>query len=272
MVAVERRFLVARNPDADSSLPYLIRLPLGGDGLVLKARETWPRTAKVYCHRSDSWPEDAEIVDSAPVRSCVRRGVAIDLVLGRARENRSQIVFTRMKGGREGIFWQSARTTKQARPGVRIPGRRASSLRDLTIMVDTRERYPYKFANKRATIERLALPAGDYGVTLDGDLIASVERKSLDNLVHGLVDGTLAYQLAELAALHRAAVVVEDRYSRLLKIERTDPAWVLDLLARVQVRYPSVPIVFCETRALAEEWTFRFLGAATADALHPPLS
>lgn len=31
-----------------------------------------------------------------------------------------------------------------------------------------------------------------------------------------------------------------------------------DLLARVQVSYPSVPIVFCETRPLAEEWTFRF--------------
>jgi hypothetical protein len=40
---VEQTFVVARNPDADSSLPYLIRLPIG-DGLVLKAREPWPRT------------------------------------------------------------------------------------------------------------------------------------------------------------------------------------------------------------------------------------
>jgi len=30
-------FLVARNPQPDSRLPYLVRLPLG-DGLVLKAR------------------------------------------------------------------------------------------------------------------------------------------------------------------------------------------------------------------------------------------
>ncbi len=35
---------------------------------------------------------------------------------------------------------------------------------------------------------------------------------------------------------------------------------------RVQVRYPNVPIVFCDTRPLAEEWTFRFLGAALANA------
>jgi hypothetical protein len=47
------RFLVARNPQADSRLPYLVRLPLG-DGVVLKARAPWPATARVYCHASKS--------------------------------------------------------------------------------------------------------------------------------------------------------------------------------------------------------------------------
>ena len=28
------------------------------------------------------------------------------------------------------------------------------------------------------------------------------------------------------------------------------------------MRFPSVPIVFCENRTLAQEWTYRFLGAA----------
>ena len=32
------------------------------------------------------------------------------------------------------------------------------------------------------------------------------------------------------------------------------------------IRYPTVPITFCETRPLAEEWTYRFLGAALAHA------
>jgi len=40
-------FVVARNPEPESTLPYLLRLPLGRDGVVLKARETWPRTTKV---------------------------------------------------------------------------------------------------------------------------------------------------------------------------------------------------------------------------------
>jgi len=58
--------LVARNREG-TSLPYLIRVPLS-DGIVLKARETWPCTTKVYCHRAEGWPADAEIVERIPVR------------------------------------------------------------------------------------------------------------------------------------------------------------------------------------------------------------
>jgi ERCC4 domain len=263
---VARTFVVARNPDPDSSLPYLVSVPLGGGPLVLKVADSWPRTAKVYCHRSDGWPDDAEVVEEVPVRSCIRRGVAIDLVLDRARENRSQLVFTRMRTGREGIFWQTTRTTRRARPGIRVPTRRASGRSELPIVVDSRERYPYRFSRQQARVERRALPAGDYGVELGGEIVASVERKTLADLAGRLVDGSLPYTLAELAHLPRAAVVVEDRYADLFKLEHVAPGFLAELLATVQVRYPSVPIVFCETRPLAEEWTFRFLGAALAFA------
>lgn len=37
-------FVVARNPQEDSRLPYLVRLPLEG-GIALKARDRWPATA-----------------------------------------------------------------------------------------------------------------------------------------------------------------------------------------------------------------------------------
>jgi hypothetical protein len=36
------------------------------------------------------------------------------------------------------------------------------------------------------------------------------------------------------------------------------------MLAAITVRYPTVPIHFAETRPLAGEWTYRFLGAAFA--------
>lgn len=273
-------FVVARNPEEGSKLGYLISLPLPEGPLVLKAGDTWPRTAKVYCHPAGGWPDDPVVVETIPVRDCRRRGVAIDLVLDRGRENRSQVIFTTLRDGRPAIFWQSARTTAKARPGVRIPTRRASGHAALTILVDTRERYPYRFSGQQATVERRALPAGDYGVALPGpddgagggaggggEVVAVVERKSLADLAGRLSDGQLAFALAELATVGRAAVVVEDRYSKLFKLEHTSPGFILDQLARAQARYPSVPIVFAETRPLAEEWTFRFLGAALAETL-----
>ncbi|CAN5204646.1 hypothetical protein BH20ACT3_BH20ACT3_14460 [soil metagenome] len=253
-------FVVARNPEEGSTLPYLVRLPVGSDGIVLKVRDTWPRTTKVYAHAAIEWPPDPEVVERVPVRSCVRRGAAIDLVLDRGRENRSQFVFTRARG-REVIFWQSARTTRQARPNVSLPTQRASG-RVLEILVDSHERYPWRFSAQQATNERRGLEVGDYAVETDGAVVAVGERKSLADLVGTLTGGRLRYLLAGLADVPRAAVVVEDRYSQVFKLDRVRPAVVAEGLAEAQVRFPGVPVVFCETRPLAQEWTYRFLGAA----------
>lgn len=262
--------MVARNPDEGSSLPFLIRVPLPGRPVVLKARDSWPRTAKVYCHPAASWPEQAEVVERVPVRACTQRGASIDLVLDRQRENRSQIVFTKVRG-RDAIFWQSPRTAKQARPAVDLPTARASGLADLQVVVDSHERYPYRFAHQQVSVVRQALPAGDYGVVLADALVAAVERKSLSDLVSSLTNGRLRFALAELAALPRAAVVVEDRYSAVYRQSFVRPSVVTDGLAELQVRFPSVPIVFAETRPLAEEWTYRFLAAARAELATEPV-
>ena len=229
-------FVVARNPQADSKLPYLVRLPLEG-GLVLKAREPWPATARVYCHRfEEPWPQDAEIVEQTPVRLCQRRGAAIDLVLDRSRLARSQFVFTQVKG-REAIFWQTQKTARAANPGGRIP-RRRSLAEPVTIIVDTRERYPYRFAQQGAETVRATVAAGDYAVhASDGNLLA--------------------------------AVVVEARYAALFKLEHVNGNWLADQLARLEVRYPEVHLVFADSRRYAEDWTYRFLTTALADAHEP---
>jgi hypothetical protein len=128
--------------------------------------------------------------------------------------------------------------------------------------VDTREQYAYQFAHQQASTIKRALPCGDYGVAVDDRLVAVVERKSLADLVSSLLNGKLRFALGELAALPRAAVVVEDRYSRVFKLDWVRPAVVADGLAELQVRWPDVPLTFCETRPLAEEWTYRYLAAA----------
>lgn len=261
-------FLIARNPDGDSSLPYLVRIPLGPNGIVLKVREMWPRTTKVYCHRADCWPPEADIIERVGTRSCNRRGAAIELVLDRGRENRSQFVLTYVRG-REAIFWQSARTTKQARPRVTLPRARAGGPasepdvpRELEILVDVHERYGWKFSGQQVTTRRAPLAVGDYAVESDGEIVAAVERKSLEDLSSSLLSGKLRYALAELSGVPRAAVVVEERYSRVFALRHVRPAAVADAIAECQARYPSVPIFFAETRALAQEWTYRFLAAA----------
>jgi hypothetical protein len=261
---VSATFRIARNPDPDSTLPYLLWVPVGPKPLVLKAKDTWPRTAKVYCHRGD-WPDDAEVVEETPVRSCTRRGVAIDLVLDRSRENRSQFVVTTLKGGREGIFWQTARTTRKTRPGMRLPTHR-SAVGVLEIIVDTRERYAWKFERQQAALTKRALVVGDYGVEVDGELVGVVERKKLEELAGDVVDGRLLVRLAEMASVPRAALVVEDRWADVFRLTYVAPSMVAEMLAAAQVRYPEVPIVFCENRPLAQEWAYRFLGAAAAFA------
>ena len=256
--------LIAANPDADSKLPYLMRLPVAG-GMVFRTSGTWPRTNALYCYPVDveEWPAEPEIVERVPLRSCVRRGAAIDLILDRARENRSQLVFTKARG-RDAVFWQSPRTRKQSRPNVRTPTARAAGIPDLEIVADSHEQYPYRFGGQQVTVVKRALPCGDYAVVHAGRLVASVERKSVADLAASLISGKFRYAVADLAALPRAAVVVEDRYSANFKLERLRPSLVADGLAEVQVRWPNVPIVFCETRPLAEEWTYRFLAAARA--------
>jgi hypothetical protein len=259
----ERRFVVARNPDAGSSLPYLLRIPVGG-GLTLKAAEPWPVTSRVFCHALSDEPGQEvalEVIEDVGVRMCAWRGRAVDLVLDRARHNRSQFVFTTARG-RPAIFWQTPAVARRSRVGVRMPRAPAPGAVEMTIEVDTREQRPYGFAGRAVELERAALFAGDYAVRGPAGVVAAVERKTANDFVTSATSGALGFALADLSALAAAAVVVEERYSRLIGNERVRPGFLADLIARLQVRTPNVPIVFAETRGLAEDWTYRFLATA----------
>src|SRR3990172_2549290 len=144
-------------------------------GWPLKARDRWPATSRVFCARADEWPADADVLEDVAVVLCRRRGIAIDLVLDRPRESRSQFVETVTPAGHPAIFWQTRKVVGTARPGARIPGRRASGIPELVILVDTRERYPFTFARQQATTERIALPAGDYAVRDGQRIVATAE-------------------------------------------------------------------------------------------------
>jgi hypothetical protein len=72
--------------------------------------------------------------------------------------------------------------------------------------------------------------------------------------------------MQRLAELPLAAVVVEGRYSALYKLEHVDGSWLADQLARLEVRYPEIHLVFADSRRFAEEWTSRFLTTTLTDS------
>jgi hypothetical protein len=260
----ERRFVVARNPDAESSLPYLLRVPVGG-GLLLKAAEPWPLSSRVYCHPIEGIEADAslslEVLEEVGVRMCAWRGRAVDLVLDRAQHNRSQFVFTTAQG-RPAIFWQTPLVARRSRPGFRMPRGHRPGVGTMTIEIDTREQRPYEFAGREVALRRRALFAGDYAVRGRDGVVAAVERKTANDFATSATSGVLGFAMADLTALPVSAVVVEDRYSAVIGHSHVKPGFLADLIARLHVRAPNVPIVYAETRALAEDWTFRFLATA----------
>src|SRR5574340_1219649 len=116
---------------------------------VRRARGLGQKRSTAIPWTQTSGPTEPESVERAPLRSCMRRGAAIDLILDRGRENRSQLVFTSARG-RDAVFWQSPRARKQARPGVTTPTARAAGIAELEILVDTREQYAYRFTAQQA--------------------------------------------------------------------------------------------------------------------------
>ncbi len=256
------RFVIACNPKEGTRLPFLLSLPVAGEGPVFLATSaTWPADRDLYCHPVSEWPGEAEIIEEEEVQLCRRRGRAVDLVLHRRQRRRSMVVWTRNRQGRTLIFWRSAASMKGARPGVRVPQARALRQR-LTVAVDNREKYAWKFADHRVELVKRSLPVGDYGMFAGDELIAAVERKKVDALATAAVTGRLTFTLQELSVLPFAAVVVEGRLSDLMKKEEVRSGWLLNLVAALQIQFHRITWMFAETRGIGEDYAYRWLSAA----------
>lgn len=208
------------------------------------------------------WPDAADILERVPVEACWRAGAAIHLVLRRRTNRRSMFVWTRANG-RDVIFWRSPASLAAARTGIRVPAARGLG-GPLAIAVDTKERYPWRFAGKAPALTRRDLPLGDYAVVVDDTVVAAVERKNVADLATSAVSGTLRLAIAELARLPHAAIAVEGRWSDLVKVaERADmrARWLLNVVTGLQVEHPAVTWTFAETPAIAQDWAYRWLAA-----------
>lgn len=259
-------FRIGRNPTPGTRLPYVLSIPAPGGRLVLATREAWPGNRDLFCYELPDWPEGATVVEEVAVADCQRKGASVQLTLVRRHRRRSLFVWVK-KGERTMVFWRSERSMKASRPGVRVPQARGLDGGQLRIVVDTRERYAWRFTGLPVEIERRSLPVGDYAIFTDedqegGELVATVERKSSAEFASDAMSGKLGLALAELSAQPRAALVVEGRLSQLLKPGvNVRPGWLMNLVAGLQAANPNVPLLFAESPKLAGDLAYRWLAA-----------
>jgi hypothetical protein len=67
--------------------------------------------------------------------------------------------------------------------------------------------------------------------------------------------------MQRLAEVARAAIVVERDHPDLFRTQPGRGSWLADMLGRLAVRHPEVPVVFAGSRRFAEEWALSLPGS-----------
>ncbi|MGE0441450.1 MAG: ERCC4 domain-containing protein [Gemmatimonadales bacterium] len=261
--------------------PFRISVEQGGRLiLALRAQSAWPGPGQqIFCLREDGHDpaEPLEALERVPLAQLSRVGRKLTVVLDRPTRKRCEIL-TVEKPRRDGtgtyqqIFLRTESGIRSHRSRSRVE--LAGPAPGLTIVVDSAERYPWRFPEAR--VVRRRLPTGDYALEVDGRLAALVERKSFDNLLTevGSVQA-LHHQLADLAGHPPAALVIEAQYGDFLDERRLAGRWGPSHLARVLAEltalHPTLPIVYAGSRKLANLWTARFFAACARREGSPQL-
>ena len=256
----------------ETKFPYLATITRDDKILLrLRVQDRWPgQKGHVFCVRVPDevdWPVLEEI-ERVPVTSLRRYGKRLAVVLDRPKNKRCDFLFLtkeyKTKAGQyEQIFWRTERGLKERKPRVKLS---TYTNRELTIAIDSGERYAWHFPGHTTTREQL--PMGDYALKDGNRLLAVVERKTMDNILHEFGRMPIFHQqLAELEAYHHAALVIEANYSDFLnprKMMYYPPAFAAKAIAELHAYHPQLSIVFAGSRKLACEWAHQFFSAVTA--------
>ncbi len=113
------------------------------------------------------------------------------------------------------------------------------------------------------------LPAGDYALLDRDNVVAVIERKTLDNMLADFgVMPVLNQRLLELTSYVHHALVVEAPYEDFLDARKTrhySPTYCAPAIAELYTRHPRLRIVFCANRKTANEWARNYFSAVWAD-------
>ncbi|MFP4483012.1 MAG: ERCC4 domain-containing protein [Thermovirgaceae bacterium] len=243
--------------------PYKITIEQGEKILLcLLARVRWPGArGNIFCLRAEpsGEKEPREELECVPVINMKRYGKRLSLVLDRAKKKRCDFLFLKKtykngSGEYEQIFWQTQKglTERKSKSRFAVYGSPA-----MHIVIDQRERYPWKFAE--CTTERATLPVADYALLHEGQIIAVAERKTLENMLSNLSDLRIFNQtLGELETWPTPALVVEAKFGDFLDTKKSGPLNTLYCtrsITELIALHPKVSLVFAGNRKQANLWT-----------------
>ncbi len=262
----------------DRRFPYRLFITKGQQVLLsLLVQDRWPgQKGNIFCLRDEqASPTPENIIEEVPVISIRRYGKRLAVVLDRPNRKRCDFLFLKKKyktrdGYYEQIFWRTEVALKAHRPRVKLTTYYKE--RDLSILVDIGERYPWRLPGNSS---RAKLPVGDYALVDETGIVAIIERKTFENMISEFGRmAVLHQQLSELEAYEYSALVIEANYSDFLnpnKLHHYSPAFAVRALAEIQALHPGLPVVFAGNRKLAQQWAIGFFNSIKSHKQDVPL-
>lgn len=259
---------------ANRRFPFRVSIEQNGRLIVaVRAQARWPGPGQqIFCLRERQLDpaEPLEPVERVPVAHLTRVGRKLTIVLDRGSRKRCELLVVQKPrrdgtGTHEQIFFRTESGIRAHRSRTKLELSPASA--PLTIVIDSGERYPWRFPG--SDIQRRKLPSGDYAL-LDGErIVGVVERKSYDNLLTELgAIQALHQDLADLENRESPALVIEADYRDFLDPARLagrwPPAYLARVLAEIAAIHPALPVIYAGNRKLANLWTLRFFTAVAA--------
>ncbi|WP_150468910.1 ERCC4 domain-containing protein [Cysteiniphilum sp. SYW-8] len=256
---------------SSDKFPYRVSIiEKGNPTLSLLTQDKWPgASGNIFCIRANEKPEiiSGKVIEEVPVVFVKRVGKRLSIMLDRSVKKRCEFLFLRKKyKTKEGYYEQIFFRTQQGINQHRTRGNLSlqPKLADLEVVIDSNERYPWKFGEHNITRQNLSV--GDYALMLDNEIEAIVERKTFDNMLSDIAKiQVLHQQLTELSTYRHAAVVIEAQYGDFLSSDKigkySSPAHMGRALAELSVLHPNLPIIYAGNRKEANHWSLRFFEA-----------
>ena len=264
---------------ANKRFPFRISVESDGRTVIaVRAKASWPGPGQnIFCLREYEF-DPAEFlvpVEQVPVASLTRVGRKLAVVLDRPNRKRCEFLVVEKaradgSGTYEQVFFRTESGIRAHRSRTRVELRTMPAT--LSIVIDSAERYAWSFRD--ASITRRKLPVGDYGLIIDEEFAAIVERKSFDNLLGDIgALQALHHQLADLASVSVSALVIEAEYRDFTNPDRLKGRWpaahVARVLGELSALHPRLPIIYAGNRKAANAWTHQFFAAVASRQLAP---